>query len=199
MCNIYRFVRYSNYKKQREVSMNLDGRIDFYRKKSKQCDNVGENVMDLYFNIKSNDHIPLKLEKVTLDRIIDKYGKNGLIVISAYKPNVAPEEITYNNQKLIKLIKQSKYLFLPLYRATQNSETGEVRGYEPFFIVFNYDLNANSRDFNEFMDFGLKMCKQYEQDCIQHICWTDIYANPLPCTLNEQQRRDKSGEIMIFK
>ena len=27
----------------------------------------------------------------------------------------------------------------------------------------------------------------------------EVYVNPLPCTLNEQQRRDKSGEIMIFK
>ena len=243
-------------------TMTLDERIDFYRKKSKQCDNINENVMDIYYNIKSNNHKPLVIEKITLDRVINKHGKNGLIILSANRFNKSEEENIKNNQELINFIKQNNYSFLPTYGGYRNSETGEIGDYEPSYIVFNYDLNGNSRDFNELKEFGMKMCRQFEQDCItikepnkaaywidangnkvnanetdkvyknsnEHEYFTtftskertqdlekkynkpyngrkftydiivdEVYVNPLPCTLNEQQRRDKSGEIMIFK
>ena len=147
-------------------TMTLDERIDFYRKKSKQCDNINENVMDIYYNIKSNNHKPLVIEKITLDRVINKHGKNGLIILSANRFNKSEEENIKNNQELINFIKQNNYSFLPTYGGYRNSETGEIGDYEPSYIVFNYDLNGNSRDFNELKEFGMKMCRQFEQDCI---------------------------------
>lgn len=131
-----------------------------------QCINESDDVMKRFYRIESNKNAPVLLEKITLNRIIDKHGNNGFISISANRSDKPQEENDANTQQLIRDIKQNNFGYLPVYGGYRNTETGEEAEYEPSFIVFNFDSNGKPRNFEDLKNFAIAMCGKYNQDCV---------------------------------
>ena len=137
------------------------------RKKLKPSLNENDNVMKRFYGIKSNNHKPMMVEHITLNRIIKKHGSEGFISISANRSNLPQEVNDKNTQELINDIKQSGYSYLPTYGGYRNVESGEDEEYEPSFLIFNNNSSNNFdvSDFSELEELGKMLCGKYNQDC----------------------------------
>lgn len=122
------------------------------------------NVMKRFYGIKSNGHKPIMIEHITLDRIVKKHGSNGYIIVSGNRSDKSQEINDLSTQSLCKQIKTSGYSFLPVlgYRGVNGVEDD----YEPSFIVFNYNTNGESQNFDTLYQLGLKWCADYDQESI---------------------------------
>lgn len=127
--------------------------------------NLNEDVMSRYYGIKANKNAPVRLDEVTLNRILDKHGKNGLIAVSANRSDKDEETNVRNTQSLINDLKSSGYSYLPTYGGYRGTN-GVEDSYEPSFVVFNYGVNGEPTDFEGLYEFALEICKKYEQDSV---------------------------------
>jgi len=75
----------------------------------------------------------------------------------------------------IKALRRMKLKYLPLYRRRK----GAISGYDYLFVAFGDGLGDNFS--------GDLFSSEY-----------DLFANPIPMTLNERQMRDGHGEIMLI-
>lgn len=144
----------------------MDERKEYFAQKLEKCSNIKEDVMNIYHNIKSNGCKPIMVEKVTLDRILQKHGENGLIIVSANRADNTKEYNEMAARDLLANIENAGYSYLPAYGGYQNSKTGERGDYEPSYIIFNYSSKGEKRDFEKLKEFGIALCGRYNQDCI---------------------------------
>ena len=141
-------------------------RHEEFRKKLIVAENEKARVMSRYYGIESNPYKPILVEKVTLDRIIKKHGDNGYVIISANRSDMEEERNDSATKSLIMDITQSGYSYLPVYGGYRNTSNGVEDSYEPSFIVFNYDVDGEERDFKDLYEFALSMCDKYEQHSV---------------------------------
>ena len=192
--------------------------------KCKKVTSEDEDVMKRYWNInREGNYAPILLEKDTIDRLMRKHGDKGFIIISANRSDESGEYNVQKTQELIADLKLSKYSYLPVYGGRKGKEG--VDNYEPSFIVFNYDKNGNPKNWEPLRRLAIKLCGIYAQDSVfvqspnespiyldaegkktdgsaNHIRFTsdivssEIYVNPIPCTITERMRRE--GEILVY-
>lgn len=136
-----------------------------FRKLHQKAQTVNEDVMNRFYGINSNHYKPVKINEVTLDRVLKKHGDNGMINISANRSDEPQEVNDKNTKELISDLKQSGYSFLPTYGGYRGTD-GVEDDYEPSFVVFNYNTDGNTRDFNELRQFALELCGKYNQDSV---------------------------------
>ena len=179
---------------RRHIQEEWKNRHEELRKKLKIGDNESQRVMERYYGISSNPYKPLLLEKITLDRIMNKYGSDGYIVISAYRSDKGQEVNDRATRSLISDLKNSGYSYLPVYGGYRDSKTGVEDSFEPSFLVFNYSTNG------ETYFPSLKPRNEVDLNNVSRRFTLDIeetYVNPIPCTLNEERAR--KGEIMLWR
>lgn len=103
--------------------------------------------MNRYYNISTNQNKPVRIDEITIDRLLNKHGKEGLINISANRSDLSQAENIINTKSLIADLKDSGYSYLPTYGGYRGKD-GVEDDYEPSFIVFN-KTNGEKRDFEE--------------------------------------------------
>lgn len=126
---------------------------------------INEDVMNRFYGISSNHHKPVRIDEITLDRVLKKHGDNGMINISANRSDKPQEENDKQTKELINDLKQSGYSYLPTYGGYRGTD-GIEDDYEPSFVVFNYDSKGNPKDFEELKKFALYLCGKYNQDSV---------------------------------
>lgn len=136
-----------------------------FRKLHKKAVTEKEDVMKRFYGIMSNKNKPVQIDEVTLDRVINKHGQNGLINISANRSDEPQEVNDKNTRELISDLQKSGYSYLPTYGGYRG-KNGIEDDYEPSFVVFNYTENGEQRDFDELKQFGIELCKKYNQDSV---------------------------------
>lgn len=127
--------------------------------------NEDYDVMSKYFNIYSNGNMPQQLSEATINRIIDKHGKNGFIIVSANRSDEDRDTNKNNTLSLINDIKNSGYSYFPVYGGYKGTD-GVVDEYEPSFFVANYDRNGNVGDFDKLKSLAAEWCGKYNQDSV---------------------------------
>lgn len=140
-------------------------RKEIFREAHRKAINENEDVMKRFYGILSNGNAPVQLNEVTLDRILNKHGNNGLVSISANRSDDTTEQNEISTRNLIGDLKRSGFSYLPVYGGYRGTD-GVEDDYEPSFVVFNYDINGNATDFNDLMAFAVEMCGKYNQDSV---------------------------------
>lgn len=151
---------------KQSIKEHWDKERKYYFSIEEKTQNIDENVMQRYYGIKHNDYRPILLKETTLNRILDKHGKNGFVVISADKYDYPKEINDKNTQQLIIDIQNSGYSYLPTYGGYINKETDVLGDFEPSFLVFNYSEDGETGDFEQLRKFALDMCGKYNQDSV---------------------------------
>ena len=100
-------------------------------------------VMVEFYDILSNTFEPQKLNEVTIDRVLNKHGNNGMVIISANRSDLDGQTNNKNTKELIKDIRQSGFSYFPVYGGYHDKNSEVVDNYEPSFVVVNYDKNGN--------------------------------------------------------
>ncbi len=134
----------------------------YYLSIEEKAQNFNGNVMQRYYGISYNNYCPVLLKKTTLDRILIKHGKNGLVCVSANRSGYPQDVNDKNTQRLIIDIKRSGYSYLPIYGGYRSKYTG-IKDFEPSFVVFNYTHDGKEKDFEQLRLFALDTCRKYEQ------------------------------------
>ena len=117
-----------------------------FRKLHQKAGSKEEDVMSRFYEVTSNQCKPVRVDEVTLNRLLKKYGDNGMINIMAYRIDMPQEVNDKQTRALISDLRQSGYLFLPTYGRHKGGD-GLDDEYVPSFNVFNYDKNGNSKGF----------------------------------------------------
>ena len=190
-------------------------RREEFRRKHEKAKTLQEDVMRRYYEIKQNKNKPVLVEGTTIDRIINKYGNNGMAIVSAYKSDMDDEYNDEKTKELISALRKSGFLYLPIYDGYKGADGVEV--YEPSFIVFNCKRGGEQGDFNAFRKLALDVFDKYEQNSMLlkepdktpmkdtdsivgrwpcSIQFNECYVNPMPCQMAERLMRG-FGEIMI--
>lgn len=157
-------------------------RKENFRKLHERATTVKEDVMNRFYGIISNHNKPVRIDEVTLDRVLQKHGKNGMINISANRSDMPSERNDEQTKALISDLRKSGYSFLPTYGGYR-AKNGVEDDYEPSFVVFNYTEDGQPRDFEELRQFGLNLCGKYDQDSVlikapgQAPIWVDRNGN----------------------
>lgn len=169
----------------------------FFLSKESIAKSPKENVMEHYYGISSNGHKPMQVEGTTIDRIIERYGKDGYVVVSARRGDESEEWNTSHTQVLYTDIKRSGYSFLPMYGGYCGTD-GEEEGFEPRFIVFNHNRKGRILDSTRFYQlargWGNRLHTQ-DPATVKSLNGA-LMLNPPPCTLNERMRR--GNEIFLL-
>lgn len=147
-------------------SMNLADRKNEMCQSHMVAEHKSQDVMSRYFGITYNQGRPLIMEKINLNRIITKHGDNGVINISACRSNLPPAVNDERTKSLLDDIRQSGFTYMPTYGGYRNTDVGEEADYEPSFIVFNYDRQGQPISWEALRNFGLEMCRKYNQDSV---------------------------------
>ena len=182
--------------------------------------NANEDVMKRYWNI-DNQSAPVLIEKITIDRLMQKHGNNGFVIISANRSDKPEERNVKATQNLIQDLKNSNFAYLPTYGGYHGTDN-VMDVFEPNFTVFNYSQNGNPTNWEDLHKFALDMCAKYEQDSVyinepgkapeyqnangktQKIgrrftsdiqFENKVYVNPIPSSHTARRRR--LGEIII--
>jgi len=131
------------------------------------CENAKEDVMARFYGITSNKCKPIRLDEyINLDRIIQKHGENGFVIVSASRPERSQEENDKETKDLIEDIKSCGFSFIPVYGGYRSPDSKEDGDYEAAFMIFNYDAKGNSTDFTALLGCAIKWCGKYGQDCV---------------------------------
>lgn len=144
----------------------LEENIEFYRNRMIETVNPDERVLSRFYGFPTNKCQPMLVEKITIDRIVNKYGNNGIIYISAWRTNKDKKTNERNTQELIKDIKQSRFLYLPVYGEYRDRSKGEDSDFEPSFMIFNCNKNGETQDWDKLKKWGIELCKKYEQSSV---------------------------------
>ena len=142
----------------------ISERKEQFRRLHEKASTENEDVMNRYYNIPTNQNKPVRIDETTLDRILNKHGRNGLINISANRSDMPQEDNIVNTKSLISDLKNSGYSYLTTYGGYRG-EDGVEDDYEPSFIVFN-KTNGEKRDFEELRQFAILLCGKYNQDSV---------------------------------
>ena len=62
-------------------------------------------------------------------------------------------------------IQDAGFSYTPVYGGYRMQETGE-ESHEPSYVVYCYDKKGQQRDFQDLLEFGLKMCLKYSQESV---------------------------------
>ncbi|MCD8208315.1 MAG: hypothetical protein LUD72_10295 [Bacteroidales bacterium] len=122
--------------------------------------------MKIYYGIDANGCAPQPLNEMYVDRILNKHGNEGLVILSANRTGLDPRINNENTKKLIADIQRTGRSYIPVYGGYHDDETGITDSYEPSFIVTNYDREGDVLDFDELKDFAIQMCGKYDQWCV---------------------------------
>ena len=123
-------------------------------------------VMVEFYDILSNTFEPQKLNEVTIDRVLNKHGNNGMVIISANRSDLDGQTNNKNTKELIKDIRQSGFSYFPVYGGYHDKNSEVVDNYEPSFVVVNYDKNGNVGNIDDLKKFAIDMCGKYNQDSV---------------------------------
>lgn len=140
-------------------------RKEAFRKLHERAETLKEDVMNRFYGIVSNHNKPVRIDEVTLDRVLQKHGDNGMINISANRSDMPQERNDAQTKALISDLQKSGYSFLPTYGGYRGTN-GVEDDYEPSFVVFNYGTNGQPRNFDELKEFALQLCGKYDQDSV---------------------------------
>lgn len=188
-------------------------RKEEFRLRHRKASNAKEDVMRRYYGIERNLNAPVRIDAPTLERVIGKYGGNGMICIRT--ENAVPDEAANeaNTRRLISALKHCGYRYLPLY-AIRHKPGSSEDDFVPSFLLFNHNQEGNPADFQLFLNMATQMCDQAGADysafppehhptleaiacSLFHSSHPDCYVNPMPCQLSERMRR--SGEVMVWE
>lgn len=142
---------------------------------------VINNFLNEYRGNTNNNGNIVSINENNIKRIIATHSDNGYIVISPCRGGadfgIDPEKsqkeydkLAYINKNRVKEIindiKQSGFSYTPTYGGfKENLGTDqETDVYERSFIIYNKDKRGNNRDFNDLYNFGMEMCRKYNQD-----------------------------------
>ena len=140
-------------------------RKEAFRKLHERATTANEDVMNRFFFFFFNHNKPVRIDEVTLDRVLNKHGKDGMINISANRSDMPQERNDAKTRELIDDLKKSGYSYLPTYGGYRG-KNGVEDDYEPSFVVFNYNVDGEQRDFEQLKQFGLNLCGKYDQDSV---------------------------------
>ena len=130
---------------------------------------VEENdVMKTYYNILSNGHSPQKINEVTVDRVLNKHGKNGMVIISANRSDLDGETNNINTRELIRDIRSTGFSYFPVYGGYHGTNN-IIDSFEPSFVVTNFSKTGeigDEEDFQRLFDFAIEMCGKFNQDSV---------------------------------
>ena len=143
--------------------------------------NVVTNFLNEYRESTRNKGELVSINENNIKRIIATHSDNGYIVVSPCRGGndfgIKPESSQQESDKLAHInkdrvksmisdIKQSGFSYTPTYGGfIENLGTDdETTVYERSFIVYNKDKMGNNKDFSELFNFGLSMCRKYNQD-----------------------------------
>lgn len=144
----------------------IDKRKESFRKMHTKASTANEDVMRRFYDIKENKNKPVRIDEITLDKILTKHGNNGMINISAHRSDMPQEYNDEKTRELISDLKNSGYSYLPTYGGYRNPSNGIEDNYEPSFIVFNYTADGEPCDFEDLKKYGITLCKRYAQDSV---------------------------------
>lgn len=139
------------------------------------------NFLNEYRSGTRNNANLVSINENKIKRMITTHSDNGYIVISPCRGGsdfgIVPTTNQHESDKLAHInkervkemindIKQSGFSYTPTYGGfIENLGTkNETHVYERSFIVYNKDKKGNNRDFKDLFDFGMAMCKKYNQD-----------------------------------
>lgn len=192
-------------------------RKEAFRMLHEEAKTANEDVMKRFYGLLANHNKPARIDEITIDRILSKYGDNGWINISVHKSDTPQEINDENTRSLIKDLRKSNYLYLPTYVWNEGKEITNDE-YVPHFFVFNQKIGGDTDDFDKLKQFALRLCEKYCQENVliqgpkTILMWVNSkeeeytlnkptiyghYVNPMPCQLSERMRR--VGEIMIWE
>lgn len=144
---------------------NISLRKENFRKLHEHVTKDNEDVMNIYYDIHENKNKAVRIDEITLDRVLNKHGKNGMINISANRSDEPKERNILATKELISDLKKSGFSYLPTYGGYRG-KNGVEDNYEPSFIVFNYKESGENANFEELYNFALYLCGKYEQDSV---------------------------------
>ena len=117
-----------------------------------------------YYNINNgNDLQPLN--EITLNRIINKHGEDGYVIVSANRSDKSNEENNKNLKSIITDLKKSPYGYCPVYGGYHGTD-GVVDSFEPSFIIFNHSKTGDNMEFSDLKLFATILCRKYNQDSV---------------------------------
>lgn len=166
-------------------------RKEEFRKKHSKARSLKEDVMKRFYDISTNGNKPVLLEKITLDRIINKHGNNGLIIVSANRTDMPKERNEEKTRELITDLRNSGYSYLPVYGGYKSPD-GVEDEYEPSFLVFNHTTDGENGDFEDLKKLALYLCGKYEQ---HSVCVKE--PNKPPVYLNKNGEKENKRESNI--
>ena len=123
------------------------------------------SIMERYYNILSNEHEPILLEKLNMTAIWKRHGKYGFAMISANRSDMSDEYNEKKTRELISDLKASGFRYMPIYGGYKGDDN-VVDNYEPSFMVFPYNVKAGEQNPEELKEFVIDMCGKYKQNSI---------------------------------
>ncbi len=117
---------------------------------------ITNNFLRDYRGITYNNAEMVSINKKYVQQMIEMHLVNGCIVISI------------DDYEMIKLfiseIKEAGFVFTPVYgKFSEIIEDKKEIGYLRSFIIYNEDKQGNSKNFKDLLEFGLNVCKKYNQ------------------------------------
>lgn len=142
---------------------------------------VVDNFLNDYRGSTNNHAKLVSINENNVKRMISTHSKSGYIVISPCRsgadfgidPEVGKAEadkLAHINKVRVKGmiddIKKSGFSYTPTYGGfiENKGEENETEVYERSFIIYNHYKDGNEGDFNDLYEFGLMLCKKYNQD-----------------------------------
>ena len=136
---------------------------------------TNKSVMAKYYNIDTNPYSPKPITESSVNRIINKHGKEGMAIISANRSSGGDKSekdrnetnrINKKNTKdLIKDIKASGFSYIPVYGGYRGTDD-VIDDYEPSFIITAFNRDGDKQEINKLYNFAIEMCGKYNQDSI---------------------------------
>ena len=130
------------------------------------------SIMERYYNILSNEHEPILLEKLNMTAIWKRHGKYGFAMISANRSDMSVEYNEKKTRELISDLKASGFRYVPIYGGYKGDDN-VVDSYEPSFMVFPYNIKEGEllnfegeQNPEEMKEFVIDMCGKYKQNSI---------------------------------
>lgn len=124
-----------------------------------------QSIMERYYNILSNKHAPILLEKLNMTAIWQRHGKYGFAMISANRSDMSVEYNEEKTKELISDLKASGFRYMPIYCGYKGDDN-VVDNYEPSFMVFPYKINDGKQYPEELKEFIIDLCGKYKQNSI---------------------------------
>ena len=117
---------------------------------------TANNFLRDYRGVTYNNAEMISINKKSVQQMIETHSVNGCIVISI------------DDYEMIKFfiseIKDAGFVFTPIYgKFSEIIEDEKEIGYLRSFIVYNEDKQGYGKNFKDLLDFGLKICEEYNQ------------------------------------